>query len=112
MINTYDLIKWALLDFGHELPKSTDAGDDEENMRLYKVKYAKVIDMIFNQKKDEDVQLVADRRARLVQVLEDYLFELAWEDWESASDVSMELFIKDYFSRLEKIYSTPSVDIS
>lgn len=49
MINTYDLIKWALLDFGRELPKSTDAGEYEENMRLYKDKYAQVIDMIFNQ---------------------------------------------------------------
>ena len=41
-------------------------------MRLHKEKYAYVIDEIFNQSKEEPHQLLADRKARLVQVLEDY----------------------------------------
>lgn len=109
MTNKYDLTKLALLDFGHELPNSTDAGSYEEDMVLHKDKYAQVIDRIFNQVKDEAEQLIVDRRAKVVQVLDDYLFELGWEDWGSASENSIELLFKEYFNKFEKIYSTPSV---
>jgi hypothetical protein len=108
MTDKYELTKLALLDFGHELPKSTDVGSREENMRLHKEKYAYVIDEIFNQSKEESNQLLADRKTRLVQVLEDYLFELGWEDWENESELSVELLFKEYFNKFENIYSTAS----